>query len=216
MKGTQLFLSVILLSTFIPVALGANKTQEGFAFVFVGGITQGGDTLTTFDRYRYRDEDLDAGDGGYIGAGVSYHFPDTPFQLQSTIGYHGASLSASNGDAWFDRKPLEVMGFYHIAERHRVGFGASYHLNPEYEIDIDHAYINGQWFYRYKQSDDFDNALGAVIQYDYRIPSINLRIGARYTHIDYEWEKSLDFFGNKRSDVDGSYLGLTLQYDLNL
>ena len=77
-------------------------------------------------------------------------------------------------------------------------------------------FINNNFYWNYRESADFDDALGYIVQYDYKIPKINLRVGARYTSIDYEFSQNLDLAGNKRSDVDGDSIGLTVQYDLNL
>lgn len=209
---------LLLMTIFLSSSLhAANKEpHEGFSAVFLGGFTQGGDTLGKFDYYKYRDkqrDEVDAGDGGYAAVGVAYTF-SAPIQLQLTAGVHSTGISANNGSVSFTRIPVELMSFFHIASRHRIGVGLTAHVGNELDVDLD-AFINDDVTYpKVEYELDMKDTLGATIQYDYQIPFVEIRIGARAAYMEYEWENNQNTAGFE-DKINGHYAGVTLQYDLN-
>ncbi len=136
------------------------------------GFEGGGDTLASTSL-----EDLDAGGGFKFALGWQQFiggFDDVG--LTFSLGYLFDFIEASNGEAESDAFVLELVYFRDFGP-HRVGVGGSYHLNPEYDDDI-------EGFAPAKI--DFDDAQGLLVRYGYRIWD-NVAIGVRYTVMDYEF-----------------------------
>ncbi len=162
----------------------------GFSPLVFAGITNGGDDLA---KIKYENGDsakISAGELLMLGGGVNYQFAESPINVQAAISYFFDNQDAKNGDATFERWPVDLLGFYN-AGNHRFGAGLSYHMNPEFDASLDgYDSINV----------DFDNALGAVVEYGYKF-SGGFVLGLRYTSIDYSSSK-VD------GDIDGSNVGL--------
>lgn len=161
-------------------------------FIVNGAITEGGDDLVKVKFKNAESEKIKAGGLLMLGGGVLLTPGSGAVSLQLTLNYHFDSITAKNGDASFDRFPLEAIVFVNNG-RHRFGAGVSHHLSPEADFDFDN---------QPKDSAEFDDATGLVVEYDYSITSA-VRIGLRYTAIEYE---ASDFVGEK---VDGDHVGLT-------
>jgi hypothetical protein len=165
------------------------------------GVTYGGDKLATIEYTNGDDVDLHGGGLVLFGIGAVHRFSDN-WEAQASVNYHVDRANARNGDATFDRMPLDLLGFYmpldllgfYRAGAHRFGGGLTYHLNPKFDSDFDFAGGDG--------AADFDNALGAVIEYDYFFNE-HISLGVRYTNIKYQLSDIDD-------DIDGSYGGLML------
>lgn len=94
-------------------------------FVLGIGATFGGDKLATA-YYDDGDEvDLKAGDLVALVAGVDYRI-NQEFSVQGTVGYHVDRAGADNGDMRFERIPFELLGYYHVNDKVRVGGGLRY------------------------------------------------------------------------------------------
>lgn len=167
-----------------------NDADLGAHFLLTGGLTYGGDKIAKITYTNGDSVDIRAGGLLLIGGGGVYQFNNN-WETQLSINYQFDRANARNGDATFDRYPIDLLGFYRIGA-HRFGGGVSYHLNPTFDSDFD--LVNG------KQKIEFDNAVGAVIEYDYFFNN-SIALGARYVNIKY---KSSDISGS----VDGSYGGL--------
>ena len=102
-------------------AVGARPLR----FVLGAGITFGGDKLATA-RYEDGDDvDLRAGDLVALVAGVDYRVSPA-FSVQGSVGYHVDAADARNGDMRFERIPFELLGYYHVNDKVRVGGGLRY------------------------------------------------------------------------------------------
>ncbi|PCI43222.1 MAG: hypothetical protein COB51_11815 [Moraxellaceae bacterium] len=192
---------VLLLGSVMAFSLGASQSYAaensgGFAGVFYGGLTLGGDEIITVEYEEGDDGTIEGGGFFLFGGGVKYRLENSPLEVQATLGYHFDSENAENGDIEFTRFPIDVLGFYNTGN-HRVGAGITYHLNPEFSIDIDSEF---------NDSIAFDNAVGFVTEYNYLFEN-NIAVGVRYTSIEYSPET---FDG----DLDGSYVGVTASYFL--
>ncbi|MGB1905773.1 MAG: outer membrane beta-barrel protein [Spongiibacter sp.] len=159
-------------------------------FFVSAGYTHGGDDLLKLQFEKGGSEKITAGGGAMLGAGTILPISQNN-ELQLSINYHGDSSSAKNGDAGFTRFPVEALIFTRN-QHHRFGVGPTLHLNPEVELDID-----GQR----KQSVTFDQALGAVAEYNFLV-SEQVWLGLRYTYIQYETK------GVVTEEIDGNHVGL--------
>lgn len=159
----------------------------------VGAVTQGGDTLTELDILGSSDEEIKAGELFYAGLGVNYRQQHSSLSLQANLGYHWDSITAENGDVTLSRIALDVLPFWHFAERHRLGVGLVYHLDPTLELDFDFA----------RGEVEFENSLGYAVEYGFLFPSTGAVVSLRYTTMDY----TIDGFSG---EVDASHAGLVI------
>lgn len=149
------------------------------------GYEDGGDTLITaetrvdyeFSDYDYEyDKDIDVGGGGKIAIGIHQVLGEEENRsITLSLGYLFDDIDATNGDAEYDTITVDAIYGFHFGA-HRLGVGASYHKDPEFEVDLDGFP---------SQSVEFDDALGLVVQYSYVIQS-RFHIGLRLTEMDYD------------------------------
>ena len=184
----------LILSTLIVPAFADSKKSTDVTGFLSGGLTFGGDTLGTVVYDDGDTENIKAGEFFFFSGGVLA--TQDNFQLQGSIGYYSDEANADNGDVGFTRIPLEFLTFWK-QEKFRLGGGLTYHVDPEFEIDLDGDPNNGKV--------KFDDALGFVVQADYLFDN-GFTLGVRYTAIDYEYS-DID-----AEDVDGSSTGVVLGY----
>lgn len=160
------------------------------------GLEGGGETFVTATRSNDDfsfDQDLNIGGGVKIAAGIHKIVGENDGgSVSLALGYLWDSIDADNGDADFSTITLDAI--YNLRlNRHRLGIGASYHIGPEYQDDLDGFA---------KTNIDFDDSLGLILQYSYEITP-GFYLGLRHTEMDYE------VHGNS---VDASSIGLFLAY----
>jgi hypothetical protein len=159
------------------------------------GIDFGGDNIVTVPFTDGSSQTIKANEGLYLGGGVAIINEARDWEFDVTLAYKFRLINASNGDLTWGRWPLEALAFYRF-QRVRLGGGLAYHIAPKLEgsgvasnLDI-----------------DFKDALGAVVQADWRITQ-NLALGLRYTFLEYE--AKAPFVGKAKSDG----LGLTFSWN---
>ncbi len=170
-----------IIQVLIVLGLSGNSLPAAAEIYTEVGFELGGDTLA-----RTSLEDLDAGGGFKFALGWQQFiggFEDVGFIF--SLGYLFDYVTASNGEAESDAFVLELVYFRDFGP-HRIGIGGSYHLNPDYEDDID-------GFAPLKIN--FDDATGVLARYSYRFAE-SVEIGVRYTVMDYEFNgQSIDAGG---------------------
>jgi len=174
----------------------ANETAErNVKFGFILGAGFGGDSIQEFEFDDGSTDSVDAGGGLFFGASVQsrvYQASDLPIDAKFGFSYMFDSVSASNGDASFSRFPIDLILMSQIAN---ISFGAgmTYHLNPEYELDLDGS----------SGTLPFDDALGTKFELNYHFEqSPQTSMGIEYTSITYD-----SFIGER----DGSCISITLK-----
>lgn len=164
--------------------------------VLTGEIAFGGDDMVVVSG----GEDLQAGQ--LLNLGIGYDFDlnaAKTLRLRTGINYKFDSVDASNGEADFDRWPLDVL-LISRQGNFSLGAGITYHLSPSYE-----ASVNGV-----STSIDFDDSLGFLLQAGY-LMSERLEIGARFTLIDYETDRPIVSIGGTLTNkVEGDSVGVYL------
>lgn len=176
-------------NSFAQDAVSENANKKSFKFLFGIGLTAGGEDLLDVKYTDGSSEEMESGGLFDIKLGALYRLADSPVSFQTTLGYHGDSIEAQNGDASFSRLPIDFITFYN-KDKHRFGLGGTYHLNTNLEIDLPDL----------KGDLDFDNALGGVVEYGYSFDK-NVIFGVRYVDIAYTIE-------NTSLEIDGSHFGL--------
>ena len=181
---------------FLLIILFAPQITIGGVYIEFS-IEGGGDTLISAegdnDYFGSYEQDLNAGGGVKLAIGVHNLFGENNNRsLLLSLGYLSDSIDADNGDAEIDAVTFDAIYGFHF-DSHRLGIGASYHIGPEYEEDLD-------GFPSF--SVEFDDAPGLVIQYTYAYTPA-FQFGLRYTEMDYE-------VGNVT--LDASSVGILVAY----
>jgi hypothetical protein len=107
-------------------------------FVLTGGITAGGDTIAKVEYSNGDSAKIKGGGLVQLGAGLQFQPNAKPFSVLATINYHVDNATAKNGDARFDRIPVELLGFYHLNSNWRIGGGWRHVINPRFTADFDY------------------------------------------------------------------------------
>lgn len=187
----QLRAAGFALLAFMPL----NASAAGM--VLTGEIAFGGDELASVSGDY--EEDLQAGQ--LLNLGIGYDFDLNPAKtllLRAGINYKFDSIDADNGEADFDRWPLDLI----LISRQgafSLGAGITYHLSPSYD-----ATING-----ISTEVDFDDALGFLLQAGYMMTE-KIELGARVTMIEYEPSQPTVLFPSFTpiDEVDGDSFGI--------
>ncbi|HBF51326.1 MAG TPA: hypothetical protein DDX04_14375 [Massilia sp.] len=164
-------------------------------FVLGIGATFGGDKLATA-YYDDGDEiDLRAGESIALVAGADYRI-NQDFSVQGTIAYHVDRAGARNGDMRFERIPFELLGYYHVNDKVRVGGGLRYVTGVEFRSSG--AGDIGDY--------KFKDTTSAVAEIEYLFnPRMGLKL--RYANDEFK-EKS---YGGK---VKGEHVGIFANFYL--
>lgn len=138
------------------------------------GSDFGGRTIVVAEFTNGDTETIGAHEGFYIGGGAALLPEATNLEFNLTLAYKFATIEARNGDIEWTRWPLEALAFYRWP-RFRAGGGLTYHISPRLDGDG----VAEELEVRFK------NALGAVLQADWRITEA-MSLGARYTMLRYK------------------------------
>lgn len=103
---------------------------------FIGaGYTWGGDTIShwtyteeTSGNFSHED-DISAGAGLDIRAGLSMRLGDLPLTLQASVSHHIDQTHGVSSRESFRRMPAELLLQWHFSDRLRLGIGARHALN---------------------------------------------------------------------------------------
>lgn len=152
--------------------------------VLEGDLSFGGDDVVEVSG----GPDFKAGEGIRLAIGYSWDINSEETKLVSTFGYMFKFDSYENGDADFQRFPLEVLLSQQL-DKVAISAGASYHINPKLSVDAD-GIGDG--------TAKFDDALGFTASVAYRLDQ-EVEVGLKATAIDYE-------IGN--AEVSGNNVGL--------
>ncbi|MGE0115798.1 MAG: hypothetical protein AB7T07_13055 [Steroidobacteraceae bacterium] len=184
----------------MPGTLSAAPYSESpVRFVVTTGITTGGDTIEKIEYNHGGSATIKGGGLVQIGGGVQYHRPYSAFSALATLNYHIDSATARNGDAYFDRVPLELLGFYHLNEWWRIGGGLRYTMNPTFTEKFD---------YEDRITIDYKNATSLVLQVGFGTERF---WGAlRYVNESFDAERLTvgRFSAPYHHTDDGSHVGL--------
>ena len=147
---------IIIAALAASAALGVQAAD--FRPLIKAGIDVGGDTIATVRFTNGDSETVKANDGFYLGGGLAIISAAQDWEYHITLAYKLDMIDAENGDIEWTRIPFEALAFYRW-QRVRVGGGLAYHINPEIEGSGAAGGLNIK----------FKNALGAIVQVDWRI-----------------------------------------------
>ena len=171
-----------------PLAAGVAHAAD-IRPLLKAGFDVGGDTMVTAVFSNGDTETIKANEGFYFGGGAAIIDAARNMEYHVSLAYKVAAVDASNGDLESTRLPLEALAFYRFP-RVRVGGGLAYHMNPKLEGS---GMVGGL-------DVKFKNALGAILQADWRITE-KIAAGARYTILEYDAKEA--FSGSAKSNGFG-------------
>jgi hypothetical protein len=163
------------------------STGNRFGFAVQADLDYGGDKLATVSFTNGKSQNVKAGQGVTVSAGVHFQPVETvPFDVQALIGYKYVTTAASNADITVTRSVLQVTGDYQFDNGMYLGGGVVQHSGTK---------LDGDGFFR---NISFDDATGFVLETGWRW------VGLHYTNIKY---------GNSFvKNVDASHVGVRLMY----
>ena len=130
-------------------------------FVLGTGLTFGGEKLANVTYTNGDTQDIRSGGLYAFYGGIDVRA--TPLMsFQATVGYHSDNTAAaSNGSVRFSRVPIEVLGYFHVNDRIRLGGGVRLVNNPQLRGDGVASNVHT----------DFDNTTGIILEGEYRFVS---------------------------------------------
>ena len=187
---------------------GSARADSGMHFLFNLGVTFGGDSIFTATTTTGEERSVKGGGLLQLGIGGLYQFKNTPMALALSANYHMDRVSASNGEMYFRRYPIEALAYYTGANSFRVGGGVRIVTSPESSATINSS----------TQKITFDNTIGYVAEMGVKT-SPNSWINLRYVSEKYQGKTFTATNGTTTSldggsPVDGSHFGLFIVFEI--
>lgn len=193
MKYAHAALSAIVLLASPCVAMADEAEVEraplwdkNIKLVIGGGVTSGGSKLYTVQDSNGDNIDIRAGQLIDFHVGLEYRWDE--FAIQGTYGIHFDPIQDGDFKVSFERFPIELLGYYKLNDRFRVGGGIRYAKD---------ARLTGSGSASGFGVTQIDADPGAVFEIEYRA-SPHLGWKARYVIETYEmlgYEKTGKHFG---------------------
>lgn len=155
-------------------------------------ITGGGEKLASVSYDNGDTQAVRSGGLLHLFGGLEYQSGN--FALQANIGYHVDDTAAKNGSVRFDRVPVELLGFWQVADSVRLGGGVRKATGAKISSSGAAAAVG---------SASFDGQLGVVLQGEYLFLGNKMSALLRYVAEDYQ------VYGQT---ISGNHLGLGLAY----
>ena len=172
----------------------AQNAVNPLRFVAGFGVTYGGDNLATATYTNGSSANIKAGSGLQLLAGLDYRI-NPQFSVQGTVGYHAHfTPAAENGDARFERFPIELIGYFHANEQWRVGGGVRFLNSPKLVGNGAASDINSE----------FKNSTGAILEAEY---FSSPKLGIKMRLVSEKVETKLS-----STKYDANHIGLLLSY----
>lgn len=177
-KKILAYMFLLLIST-ASFAYETNANDTNFKTFVSMGLAIGGDDLATFTD----GTSLTTAGLLYFSFGTTYMVPETDFQIQAALGYNFDNVEAVSGSFGFSEMSFEIIPFYRMTEKTRIGFGLFNVLSAEFTTPFGDL--------------DFDSTTGTVMEIDWKL---NNRASWGVRYVDVELSVS-------SLTLDGSYVG---------
>jgi opacity protein-like surface antigen len=202
MKKTLLALALpFAFATAAHAQTASSRTDEPFRFMVGIGLTVGGDNVATVQYQDNSTNNVSAGTGIQLMMGADYRIAEH-FSMQASVGYHGRFALGSNGDTSFTRYPIELLAYYNVNEKWRIGGGVQYISKPS---------LSGSGVAaRYDQ--DYQNTTGAIFEVEY-FPID--RLGVKFRAVKETFKPTAPYnynVNNPGQSIDGSHVGILSNY----
>lgn len=171
-------------------AAAPSGQHSGLRFVMTGGLSGGGDKVTVVTPRS--SESIRSGALMQFGGGLYWRDAELPASFKLTANVH--LDPGSDGDVYFRRFPIELIGYYHPSDNWRLGIGGRWGVKPKMVYDKD----------GYSGRVPFKNSYGMVFEVGYEFND-HFALTGRYVNEDYEYR-------NSTAEVDGSHVGVMVDY----
>lgn len=196
-----LLLGVVGASLFSQPALA-----DSSGIVLRLGYENGGDKIAFSEFDDGTDEELKAGGELYAEVGARGNLlGGDNLETELTVGYKSGSIRAGNGDITFNRLTAGIAQYYRSGKL-RLGIGATYHLEPELELDFDAAVQSSG-----PDKATADSAVGYMAMVDFAL-SDRFEIGVRITDIEYTFNGPETSDGGVSKDAGSTGVFLNLLF----
>ena len=190
-------MKVLATAVLVGLACMGAQAQESPRFRWFGslGASFGGDTLASGTYTNGQTFSIKAGDGVLLSGGLSFPVTDK-LDLQASVGYQSASTNASNGKIDFTRMPIELLAFYNMDDKWRLGGG----LRSATGARLSTSGVAGTL-----GSYDFTPSVGVVAegQYFFNKFSSKVAYGLNVRYVNESFEEKVS-----KTKVNGSSLGV--------
>ena len=157
------------------------------------GITGGGEKLATTVFTDGTEQEIRAGGLVAFVGGVDYRIGQH-FSVQGNVGFHVDNSTATNGDVHFRRFPVELLGYFNVSPKWRIGGGVRF-VNA---VKLSSSGAAGDDDY------DFDNTVGAVLETEYMFSE---RVGMKIRAVSEKYKvKKYD------AEFKGNHVGIFGNY----
>jgi outer membrane protein W len=166
------------------------------------GLTAGGTNIATVQYTDGSSSNISSGTGVQLMVGVDY-FVTKDVSLQASVGYLTSGADGSNGNASFDRYPVELLAYYSLNNKWRIGGGAQFISNPS----LNGSGAGSQFSQSYKST------AGAIIEAEYfATPKISVKFRAVKETYTPTTPYNYNLSNNPGKSIDGSYFGIFGDY----
>jgi hypothetical protein len=190
-------MKVIATAVLVSLACMGAQAQESPKFRWFGslGASFGGDTLVSGAYTSGQTFSIKAGDGVLLSGGLSFPVADK-LDLQASVGYQSTSTNATNGKIDFTRMPIELLAFYNMDSKWRLGGG----LRSATGARLSTSGVAGTL-----GSYDFTPSVGVVAegQYFFNTFSSKVAYGLNVRYVNESFEEKVS-----KTKVNGSSLGV--------
>ncbi|WP_430459982.1 hypothetical protein ACQUQU_12280 [Thalassolituus sp. LLYu03] len=202
MKLSHLCLSLLLAAPAVLADSAINvpapvMEPSNWRVTFNADFMAGGEELASIEFDDGSSQNVNAGGGLVLGMGLQYRATENiDTEMRISYLFDTANGETEYGDEiklGFDAFPLDMMAYYH-GEKHSIGAGLTYHMNPAFDF-------NGDVY-------EFDNAAGMLIEYRYFWDS-RTGISVKYQNIEYTLSGTDVTF-------DGTGFGIGLTFGLDM
>jgi hypothetical protein len=183
LAATSLLVTSALMFCPAMKVAAAQPEQAHVGAVLEAGVEYGGDNVAEVFYTNGTTQNIKAGQGLAVGAGLHYQPAASPFDLAATIGYKYMRTAAYNTNLGIDRVTFKLIGTYALPNRFWLAAGPVWHTGTKF---------NGDGF---APDIKFDDAFGGTVGFGWRW------IGAYYTSIRYRSSLLVD-------SIDGSNVGV--------
>ena len=181
---------VLLLLLLSTTSFAESSDPSNFSGVSRFGLAFGGEELLI----RNDGQDLTTAGFFYLSGGTRYRIPDTGFQVEASLGYNFDSMQSSSGSHRFNELSAELITFYKLTDKMKIGLGIFQALSAKLTGSILPA--------------TFGSSTGTVVEINWRIGNRSAW-GLRHVKLDLPFE-TVNGIDVSASNVviDGSYTAI--------
>jgi len=181
---------ILLLLLLTTTSFADALEPSNFSGVSRFGLAFGGEELLI----RTDGQELTTAGLIYLSGGTRYRIPETNFQVEASLGYNFDSLQSSSGTHRFNELSTELIAFYKLNDKTKIGLGIFQALS---------AKLSGSTL-----PSTFGSSTGTVIEINWRIGNRSAW-GLRHVKLDLPFE-TVNGFDVSASNVviDGSYTAI--------